>query len=139
MASLIEIVQKHYDNVSKGEWTRDREIMSPDVVTIDPGAGRIEGIEAFLAFEEVFHRAFPDGRLESRGAIESGDIAIAEGIFSGTHTGPLEGPAGTVPPTGKSLELPFCDVFRIADGKIVEHRVYYDQMAFLGQLGLVPG
>jgi predicted ester cyclase len=139
VGSLTDIVLRHYAYVSEGQLERDREIMSPDVVTVEPGAGRIDGIDAFIGFEEGFHRAFPDGRLESRGAVESGDMVIAEGVFTGTHTGPLEGPAGTVAPTGKRLELPFCDVFRIVDGQIVEHRVYYDQMAFLGQLGLVGG
>jgi ketosteroid isomerase-like protein len=63
---------------------------------------------------------------------------MSEGIFSGTHTGPLATPAGDVPPTGKPLRLAFADVFVIRDGLIVEHHIYYDQVAFLTQLGLMP-
>jgi hypothetical protein len=40
-------------------------------------------------------------------------------IGRGTHTGPLHGPGGEVPPTGKSLALPFCSTLRVTDGKIV--------------------
>jgi ketosteroid isomerase-like protein len=31
-----------------------------------------------------------------------------------------------------------CDVITVRDGRITSHRVYYDQLAFLSQLGLVP-
>jgi ketosteroid isomerase-like protein len=41
-------------------------------------------------------------------------------------------------PTGKNLRPEFADVFVTRDGMVVEHRVYYDQLAFLTQLGLMP-
>jgi hypothetical protein len=34
--------------------------------------------------------------------------------------------------------LPFADVFRVAGGKIAEHRVYYDVLGLMAQLGLLP-
>jgi predicted ester cyclase len=138
MADLRAIVQRHYANVSEGRPEKDRELFDPSVVTTDPGAGQMRGIEAFLGYEAAFAKAFPDGRLEGTRFVEQGDTVMVEGTFSGTHSGPLVGAQGTVPPTGKRVALPFADVFRIANGKIVEHRIYYDQMAFLGQLGLLP-
>jgi ketosteroid isomerase-like protein len=36
------------------------------------------------------------------------------------------------------MVLPFADVFRVADGRITEHRVYYDTLGLLAQLGLMP-
>ena len=138
MADLKAIVQRHYANVSAGTWEKDREIFDTGVVTVDPGAGRMEGLEPFLGYEAGFHQAFPDGRIDGMRYVEQGDVVMVEGTFSGTHTGPLVGPQGTVPPTGKRLALPFADMFRIANGRIAEHHIYYDQMAFLGQLGLLP-
>jgi predicted ester cyclase len=135
--ALVDLVKQHYANMSQGELERDREVMSSDVVTVDP-SGRIEGLDAFLAHERVFATAFPDARAELIRAVESGDTVMTEGVFSGTHTGPLAGPAGEVPPTGKSLRLEFADVFVVRDGLIVEHHIYYDQVAFLTQLGLMP-
>jgi predicted ester cyclase len=135
--ALVEIVKQHYANMSNGQWERDREIMSPDVVTVDP-SGTITGIEAFLEHEAVFGRALPDARAELVRAVEADGIVMTEGIFSGTHTGPLATPGGEIPPTGNSIRLPFADVFVIRDGVIVEHNIYYDQIAFLTQLGLMP-
>ena len=69
---------------------------------------------------------------------ENGDTAINEWWASGTHTGPLEGPDGAIPATGKSLTLRGCDVITVQDGLIQSQRVYFDQLSFLAQLGLIP-
>jgi hypothetical protein len=62
-----------------------------------------------------------------------------EGTFRGTNTGPLQGPGGLTPATSQAFTLEFCDVFGVHDGKVGTHRVYYDQLSFLSQLGLIPG
>jgi ketosteroid isomerase-like protein len=53
----------------------------------------------------------------------------------GTQTGDLVTPQGTLPASGNRLDLPYADYFRVADGRIVEHRVYRDQAGMLAQLG----
>jgi steroid delta-isomerase-like uncharacterized protein len=138
MSALSELIERHYANVAAGDPDADRKIMHHDVLTIDPGAGRVEGIDAFIEFEKGFHLAFPDGRMEMSSHVEAGSTIVAEGTFVGTHTGPLVGPAGTIPPSGKTLRLEFCDVFEVVDGRIKQHRIYYDQISFLAQLGLMP-
>src|SRR6266699_1576425 len=50
----------------------------------------------------------------------------------------FRGPAGDIPPTGRSWTLQFCDVYKFRDGKMVSHRTYYDALGLLHQLGLVP-
>jgi ketosteroid isomerase-like protein len=50
----------------------------------------------------------------------------------------METPEGTIPATGKRVTLRGCDVLTVRDGLIVSHRAYYDQLAFMAQLGLVP-
>lgn len=55
----------------------------------------------------------------------------------GTHTGPLVGPMGEIPPTRRQVDIPFCDVVQIKDGKIVSIHLYYDVATMMGQLGLV--
>jgi len=76
--------------------------------------------------------------MEVTGIIDSGDQVVVEGVYSGTHTGPLGTPQGVVPATGKKLSLPLCDVFEVAAGRITRIRAYYDQMTFAAQLGLMP-
>jgi predicted ester cyclase len=137
--SLLAIVQKHEGNFNSGNLDADREVFNADVAIEAPGAGMMKGIDAHLAFIRGWKAAFPDGKLDISLAVEQGDLIIGEGMFTGTHTGDLVGAAGTIPATGRRVELKFADLYRITDGKIAEHRVYFDQVSFLTQLGLMPG
>jgi hypothetical protein len=44
----------------------------------------------------------------------------------------------TLPATGKEVRIRATDAATVQNGRISEHRFYYDQMEFLGQLGLAP-
>jgi predicted ester cyclase len=112
--------------------------MSADIVHVSAAAGTVTGIEAFLAFVAGFKQAFPDLHWEMRAFVEGSDSVAAEGVFLGTNTGPMVGPAASVPATGRRVKLPFCDIWKVRNGRIVENRICYDQLAFLGQLGLMP-
>jgi steroid delta-isomerase-like uncharacterized protein len=137
--SKKKLVERHYANVSEGRIERDREVMSDDIVHVSAAAGTVSGIKDFLAFVSGFKRAFPDLRFDIRASIEGADTVITEGVFIGTNTGPMAGSNGSMmPATGRKVELPFCDVWKVRNGRIVENHIYYDQLAFLGQLGLIP-
>jgi predicted ester cyclase len=43
-----------------------------------------------------------------------------------------------VPPTGKRLKIRGMELVQMRGGKIVVDNLYYDNMAVLAQLGLVP-
>jgi hypothetical protein len=79
-----------------------------------------------------------DARQVLRSSVEEADRVAVEGSFVGTFTETLDGPTGPVPPTGRAFRVEFADFFQIRDGGVVAHRVYYDQVDFLGQLGLMP-
>ena len=134
---LTELVKQHYTNLSEGRIERDRDVMSSDIVHVNAAAGTVTGIEAFLAFATGFKQAFPDLRWEMREFIEGSDTVVVEELFLGTNTGPMVGPWGSIPATGKRIKLPFCDIWKVRNGRIIENRIYYDQVTFLGQLGLL--
>ena len=52
--------------------------------------------------------------------------------FKGTHNGDLMG----IPPTGKSVEVPFSIIYQIAEDKIIKSWLFVNQMEFMNQLGL---
>jgi predicted ester cyclase len=76
--------------------------------------------------------------MEVTTVIASGDQAVMEGVYAGTNTGPLATPQGELPPTGRPLALPLCELCEVVAGRIAVLRVYYDQMAFAAQMGLLP-
>jgi hypothetical protein len=63
---------------------------------------------------------------------------IVEGVYTGTQTGPLAGPGGMIPASGRSFSLPYVDIFQAQDGKFVPHRIYWDNATLLLQLGVLP-
>ena len=88
---------------------------------------------------ERFCAAFPDNKVK-----HPYDILFGEGEytafvapFTGTFTGRLELPDGTViEPTGKSFEVMFSTIARWRDGRIVEEYLKYDNGSFPQQIGL---
>jgi len=79
-------------------------------------------------------------RLASRGPLGPrghGGYA-AEVRFSGTHTGPLASPGGKIAPTGRPFAFDYLHVSRLAGDQIASDHIYFDQLGFLNQLGLLP-
>lgn len=138
MGNLRSIVEQHYRDLNDHDLERTRQLLSDDVVTIMPGTPPMVGFEPFSQYGSAFFRAFPDLHVEMHNCVEQGDAVIAEATLTGTHTAPLAAPSGEIPATNKRIELTVADAFDVKDGKVTGHRVYFDQMAMLTQLGLVP-
>jgi predicted ester cyclase len=138
MGTLLDLVNIHYRGLATHDLDLSMTVFADDVVTETP-SGVLEGIEAFRAFGEGFLAAVPDMSHTMRAHWEVGDTIIVEGTYSGTHTGPLVAPDGSeIPPTGRAFSFPYVDVLVARDGRFVEHRVYWDNVAFFSQLGLMP-
>ena len=101
--------------------------------------GTFEGLGAIrdrLARDLV---AFPDARYVVDSFAEDGERFADEWTFTGTNRGPFRLPDGSeIPATGKSVEIKGMELVEVRDGKIVVDNLYYDFMASLVQLGLVP-
>jgi len=103
-----------------------------------PGA-QFSGRDNVIGFIAVFQEAFPDLRLEIEQLLTDGPAAAAEGALAGTHDGVLHTPNGDVAPTGRALALRWAAVY-VTDGDTLKsEHLFFDQMDFLGQLGLLPG
>jgi hypothetical protein len=68
---------------------------------------------------------------------EDGNIVIVQLALQGTHLGPLNLPAGVIPPTGKRMDAPCADVFEIVDGKIKRFDCYPSGTVVMTQLGVL--
>jgi ketosteroid isomerase-like protein len=114
-------------------------LQAPDAAWTVPGA-RFEGREAIAGWIGGFGRAFPTYRHEIGTVLEEGGTVFAEGTWTGTHDGPLATPAGDVPPSGRGVTFRWAMVaeFDVAAQQCRRARIYFDQLEFLGQLGLLP-
>jgi len=86
---------------------------------------------------EIYATAFHDMHRELGNFYVTDDVVIVELTLNGTQTGPLALPAGTIPPTGKEMHAPCCDVFHLKDGKVTSFHCYTAATIILGQLGVL--
>jgi len=114
------------------------DLYADDAVQIMPD-GRFEGREAIrerLAMEldacsNVVHTV--------RSFVEQGDTFCDEWTFSGTHTGPLALPDGTViPGSGRRVEVAGMEICQVHDGQLILNALYYDNLGLAAQVGLIP-
>ena len=66
---------------------------------------------------------FPDLTISLEGVMAEGDRVTARVTMRGTHSGEFQGTA----PTNKRVEVKAIDIFRIEDGKILEHWGHADE------------
>ena len=86
---------------------------------------------------EVYSKAFPDMHREIYRMFTAGDVVIVELALQGTHLGLLPTPMGTLAPTGRRMDAPCCDVFRLVNGKIQSFNCYPSGTAIFAQLGVL--
>lgn len=96
-----------------------------------------EVLRRFMIDEELigqimaFEIPFPCFELIAEDYIIEEDKICVIGRVLGTHKGNLLG----LPPTGKSVDLPFSVMYQIKDDMIVKSKLFFNQMELMNQLG----
>ena len=123
------IVRRFVEAYNKGNLDLLDDLVSPDFVDhahqLSP-----EGVKQVI---RMALKAFPDYHETIEDIIAEGDTVWVRIEATGTNTGEWMGLA----PTGKKITMMFADMFRIANGKLVEYWEVRDQLDFLKQLGLI--
>jgi predicted ester cyclase len=109
-----------------------------DIVTTAPGGIKLQGVQASKEYNQNWIRAFPDARVEAKNIIVQGKTAVVEGVFTGTHSGPLKTQVGEVPPTGRKLTGEFVQIFEVDRGVVKRNALIFDQVDLMTQLGMAP-
>jgi steroid delta-isomerase-like uncharacterized protein len=138
MGSHSKLLERYVERYNAGDLDGCMDLYAEDAVQVMPD-GTFVGrstIKERLARELA---ALPDVHFSFGSFVEQGDTFADEWTFVGTHTGPFQLPDGTeLPPTGKRVEIKGMEFVRLRDGKIVVDNLYYDSLAILVQLGLLP-
>lgn len=113
------------------------EIIAPDVVRhceATPGL-EITDLEQLKDFLRADATVFPDNKQSFERILVDGDMVALWATYEGTQKGQM----GPFPPSDKYARFSFGGILRIADGKIAEWWVTWDNLSILGQLGHLPG
>ncbi len=136
---LTKISRDYIEAFNAAKWDRFKEMVTGNSLYIEAGTQRrIQGADAIVAALQGWKRAFPDANGKVTNAISTGSNVVLEITWEGTHTGPLEGPSGTIAATGKRQVTPAAMVILFDGDKIKESRHYFDMMTLLQQIGAVP-
>lgn len=131
-----ELVQRLYNTLmAAGDSDSAREILAEDYLDHDiPGigqGGREELIQAVMGVRS----AFPDVQPELFELVAQDQWVAVRVEAGGHHTGdPFLG----IPASGEQIRWKELHLFRVADGKIVEHRGVFDLLSIMQQLGAIP-
>lgn len=109
------------------------EVLAPDAIFHLPHLPAPIGPGEIKASMAGYVDAFPDMNLAVEDVVVGGDRVAVRIIAEGTHQGTF----GAVEPTGRPIRVTEVDFLRMADGRVVEGWVLFDQFTLLAQLGLL--
>ena len=101
-------------------------------------AAGLQGREGLRQILEAIRHDFGDGDLRQHHLLADGDLVVQHVTFTGVHQASsmplLEGTA----PTGVDVSWTFIHIWRVEDGRIVEHWATRDDLGLLHQIGAWP-
>src|SRR5947209_18925112 len=131
--TLVQTLYDLYNSHQSDPTWLDKSLtfFAEDCEVIDVPSGMTShGPEGYKQLILFFEEGFPGSSIEITNLFAIEEQAAVEFIGRGINTGSLHMPTGDLPPTGQSVELRFCDVYRVRYGKIVNYRSYYAALGF---------
>ncbi len=125
-------------NVFTGQkWDEFKRSHHRDIVVHWPDGRVTRGLEEHISdLKEMFTYA-PDTRIKEHPVkIAQGELTAVMGIMEGTFSKPMTAGGKTIQPTGKPFRLQMATFGRWKDGVMVEEWLFWDNQAFMKQIGL---
>jgi len=131
-----ELVAEVFAVIEAGDFDKLDQYIAADYVrhcqaTPDVNVTSLEGLKEFLKGDL---ETVSDPKMVVHRMLAEDDLVA----FWATYSGIQDGPMGPYPATEERMELDFAGMHRIADDKIVETWVIWDNLTGLTQLGLFP-
>ena len=107
---------------------------SEDFVNHDPDPGFAGDREGTRQSVGAIHAALSDVEATATHLVAEGDFVAVRWRVTGRHTGAY----GTIPATGRKIDVNGIGIYRLSDGKIVEEWHRSDDLSLMQQLGVMP-
>jgi predicted ester cyclase len=131
------LIERFVDAMNERALDRLDDVVAADFVRHCEATPHVDvrSLEDFKDFLRADAAAFPDNVQTITHMAAEGDLIGVFATYEGTHLGPF----GPFDPTGKRAKFDFAGMFRVADNKLSEFWITWDNMTILAQLGLLPG
>ena len=139
MGKLTDQVRRLNAAVNAHDLNPIGDMYAEDGEFVWPGLPPMTGRQAVVAFYATLLGAFPDIQVKILRIVDQESAVGLEYEATGTHAGPLAGPVGELPPTGRQVKMRGASIGSVDhEGRIKVHHEYFDQVELLTQLGLMP-
>jgi predicted ester cyclase len=119
----------------KGNLDAADELVHPDFVNHEAPPNAPQGPAGLKETVSWLRGLWGPMRAEIEDTICEGDKVVARVTMHGRHLGEFLGR----PPTGKEFATKQIHIWRLEDGKVIEHWSVRDDLGQALQLGLIPG
>lgn len=86
---------------------------------------------------EGLWKGFSDVKLNVADQWGAGDFVVSTGTMDGTNNGPVPD-MGVKKATNKKISLPYLEIDQVAGGKVTHAWLFYQSMALMQQMGMMP-
>lgn len=118
-------------------WVAVKASITSDFAYDEVATGRkVQGADQALVLWQGWAAALPDSKATFDNAYVSGNTVVLEVTWRGTHQGPLQTPKGSIPATGKRIEIRSCVICEIGTEKAKSERQYFDLATLMQQIGV---
>ncbi|KAH7128849.1 hypothetical protein EDB81DRAFT_808418 [Dactylonectria macrodidyma] len=132
--STQQTLDRFIDFINSGDRTLGQQIIDESAEFHVPFDSKpLKGLDGYMEILSMMRGAFPDIQWTLEETVCEGDRVVARFTTRGTQNGPFLGFA----PSGKNIEMTAMNLYRIADGKIVEERGLPDLFGLMVQTGAV--
>jgi steroid delta-isomerase-like uncharacterized protein len=130
-----DIVRRYRDAHNTNQLNLLDDIVAEDLISHSMMPGVPKSREGGKMVHQAAIASFPDNHVTTEDLIAEGDKVVERWSMTMTHTG---APFMGIPTSGKNVAVTGISIYRIANGKIVEHWANMDFLGVLQQLGAVP-
>jgi steroid delta-isomerase-like uncharacterized protein len=135
--SVADVAKEQVIAYNEKDWDRARAALAPEVIYDEVGTNRkLKGVDDVLTAWKGWATAIPDSRATFQSETVSGNTAVLEITWKGTHSGPLNTGEREIPATGKKIELRAIQVVDVDNDQVRSVRQYFDMGTLLDQIGV---
>ncbi len=110
------------------------ELYALDYMYHGPGGQELRGRDGIRGLWEIWLVGFPDLHTTVEDMVSAGDKVVLRWRIEGTHTGEFMG----VAPSNVEITIGITEIFRVANGQLVEAWDQYDGLGLMQQIGAIP-